>query len=73
MALTASALRQNVYRVLDQVADTGIPVEINRRGHLLRIVPAEKKSKLANMKKRPIIKGNPEDLVHIDWSPLWRP
>jgi prevent-host-death family protein len=73
MALTASALRQNVYKVLDQVAETGIPVEINRRGRMLRIVSAEKKSKFANMKKRSIINGNPEDLVHIDWSHLWRP
>jgi prevent-host-death family protein len=62
MALTASALRQNVYKVLDQVAETGIPVEINRRGRMLRIVSAES-----------IINGNPEDLVHIDWSHLWRP
>jgi prevent-host-death family protein len=73
MALTASALRQNVYKVLDRVAETGIPVEINRRGRMLRIVSAEKKSKFANMKKRPIINGNPEDLVHMDWSHLWRP
>jgi hypothetical protein len=33
----------------------------------------QKKSKLANAKKRPIIKGDPEKLVHIDWSHLWRP
>ena len=73
MALTASALRKNVYKVLDHVAKTGIPVEINRRGHMLRIITAEKKSKLANMKKRPIINGDPEALVHMDWSHLWRP
>jgi prevent-host-death family protein len=73
MALTASALRQNVYKILDRVADTGIPEEINRRGRILRIVAAEKKSKLANARKRTIIKGDPEELVHMDWSHLWRP
>ena len=73
MALTASALRQNVYRILDRVAETGVPEEINRRGHMLRIVSVQKKSKLANAKKRPIIKGDPEKLVHVDWSHLWRP
>jgi hypothetical protein len=73
MALTASALRQNVYRILDRVAETGIPEEINRRGRMLQIVSMQKKSKLANAKKRPIIKGDPEKLVHIDWSHLWRP
>lgn len=25
------------------------------------------KSRLANVKKRSVIKGDPEDLVHIDW------
>jgi hypothetical protein len=73
LALTASALRQNVYKILDRVAETGIPEEIIRRGQMLRIVSVQKKSKLANVKKRPLIKGNPEDLVHMDWSPLWRP
>jgi prevent-host-death family protein len=73
MAITASALRQNVYKILDRVVETGIPEEINRRGRMLRIVSVQKKSKLANAKKRPVIKGDPEDLVHIDWSHLWRP
>lgn len=73
MAISASTLRQNIYRILDRVAETGIPEEINRRGHLLRIVSTQKKRKLANAKKRPILKGDPEDLVHVDWSHLWKP
>lgn len=31
-----------------------------------------KGSRLAVIKKRSIIKGNPEDLVHLDWSSCWR-
>lgn len=73
MAITASALRQDVYQILDRVVQTGIPAEVNRRGHLLRIVSVPKKNKLANAKKRPVIKGDPDDLVHIDWSCLWHP
>jgi prevent-host-death family protein len=73
MALTASALRKDVYKILDQVAETGIPAEINRRGRKLRIVSVDKKSKLANAKKRLIIKGNPEELVHFDWTHPWHP
>ena len=73
MTITASALRQNIYQILDRVAETGIPQEITRRGHMLRIVSVQKKSKLANAKKRPVINGDPEELVHLDWSHLWRP
>jgi prevent-host-death family protein len=73
MAITASALRQNIYKILDGVAETGIPQEIIRHGKVLRIVSVEKKSKLAQVKKRSVIKGDPEDLVHMDWSHLWKP
>ena len=32
MPVTASKLRENIYRILDQVLETGVPVEIERRG-----------------------------------------
>src|SRR5216684_2368623 len=41
MVLTASKLRQNIYRILDQVAETGVAVEIVRGKRRLKIVPAE--------------------------------
>jgi hypothetical protein len=72
--LTASRLRMDVYGVLDRVLETGVPAEIERRGRLLRIVPAETVKRLKRLSSRPnFIKGNPEDLVHLDWSHEWRP
>jgi hypothetical protein len=74
MALTASKLRENVYRILDQVLETGVPVEIERRGRMLRIVAVEPPGRLANLKPNPdFVIGDPEDLVHIDWSSEWKP
>jgi len=76
MPLTASKLRENVYKVLDQVLETGIPVEIERGGRILRIVPAEppRKSKLDLLEEHPqALIGDAEDLVHLDWSGLWQP
>src|SRR5688572_10675401 len=32
---------EDIYRILDQVLETGVPVEIERRGKLLKIVPVE--------------------------------
>ena len=73
MTLRASALRENIYRVLDEILETGVPVDIERKGKLLRILAVEPKSKLANLKPRDLIVGDPEDLVHLDWSEEWRP
>ncbi len=73
MALTASKLRENVYRILDQVLETGVPVEIERGGKILRISAAEPPSKLANLKRRDCITGDPQELVHLDWTDEWRP
>ena len=71
--LKASALREDIYRILDQVAETGVPVEIERRGKLLKIVLEESPRKLSNLRPRPYLLEDPEDLVHLDWSEEWRP
>ncbi len=38
MAITASKLRENIYRLLDQVLNTGVPIEVKRRGKILKII-----------------------------------
>lgn len=74
MALTASKLRENIYRILDEVLDTGVPVEIERRGRMLKIVAVETRGRLANLETNPsLVVGDPEDLVHMDWSAEWKP
>lgn len=74
MAIAASELRQNVYRLLDEILESGVPVEIERNGRKLRIVPADRPSKVARLRPHPdAIVGDPEDFVHIDWSGEWRP
>ena len=70
MAVTASKLREDVYNILDKVLETGEPVEIERKGKLLRIVvePATN-SRLARIVKRPgLVTGDPADLASMDWS-----
>lgn len=75
MAITASELRQNIYRLLDEVAETGVPLEIERKGKRLRIVPAdEPPSKLDRVKGDPdYIVGDPDDIIHMDWIKYWKP
>ena len=74
MTITASRLRDNVYKILDEVLDTGTPVEIERRGQRLRIVPAVQTARLERLVRRPdYLKVDPEAIVHLDWSAHWRP
>jgi antitoxin (DNA-binding transcriptional repressor) of toxin-antitoxin stability system len=71
MKVTASQLRQDVYSILDQALETGVPVEIARKGRILRIVPDHKPSKLARLKKRACIVGNSDSIIHVDWLKEW--
>lgn len=74
MVLTASKLRENIYRILDQVLETGVPIEIERNGRRLQIVCVEPRSKLDNLERHDnVLTCDPEDIVHIDWSGEWRP
>jgi hypothetical protein len=80
MALTASKLRANVYRLLDEVIETGRPLEIERGGKVLVIAPKEEqpaKEKQSIWERLPrhegYIIGDPDELIHIDWSSEWNP
>jgi hypothetical protein len=72
MAVTASTLRQNVYQLLDQVLETGKPLEIKRKGRLLKVTPQPLSGrKLDNLSRHECVNGDPEVLVHCDWSREW--
>jgi hypothetical protein len=74
MIITASELRQNIYKLLDQVLESGVPLEIERNGRRLRVVSMEAPLKLDRVVgHEDYIMGDPEELVHIDWSNEWRP
>jgi hypothetical protein len=71
MQVSASQLRNNVYRLLDQVATTGTPLVVERKGRRLRIVCEDAPSRLARLVPHECIAGDPEALVHCDWSTEW--
>ena len=74
MAITATELRQDIYKLLDEILDSGVPLEIERRGRRLQIVPAERPSKLDRLIPHPdAMTEDPEWYVHIDWSGEWNP
>ena len=71
MRITASKLRENVYQILDEAIATGIPVEVVRKGKVLKIVPEKTVSKLDRLKKRKVFVGNSDDIIGMDWSKEW--
>lgn len=72
MRVSASKLRQDIYRILDSVIATGVPVEIERQGRILKIVPPEESSRTSGLIRREYLRTEPEELVHLDWSAEWR-
>lgn len=74
MPITLTQLRADLYRMIDEVIETGQPLVIQRNGRqvLIQCTPAE--SKLASLVQRPsAVVGDPNDLVHMDFSGEWRP
>ena len=71
---SVSRLRANLYRLLDRVLDTGVPLEVERKGRRLRILPADSGGRLGNLRPHPeYLAADPDSLVHLDWSEEWRP
>ncbi|MGA1865411.1 MAG: type II toxin-antitoxin system Phd/YefM family antitoxin [bacterium] len=42
--ISLTSLRNKLFKVVDEIIETGIPVEIERKGHKLKIVLEEKKA-----------------------------
>lgn len=74
VATTASKLRADIYRMLDEILETGRPLEVERNGKTLVIAPKEEKSIWDRLPRREgAIIGDPDELIHIDWSSEWNP
>jgi antitoxin (DNA-binding transcriptional repressor) of toxin-antitoxin stability system len=71
--ISATALRADIYRVIDHVLATGEEVEIERHGRVVRLSSAGAASKLDRLVTRDVVVGDPDDLVAIDWSHTWSP
>ncbi len=73
MTVTASVLRKNIYQLLDKVLATGKPLEVKRKSGTVKIIAEHTPSKMERLKKHSCIQGDPEALVHSDWSGEWKP
>jgi hypothetical protein len=68
-SVTPTELSKNLDHLLDEILKTGIPLEIERGGERLRIIPVEKVDKLKNLIHRPdVILGDADDLIDLNWQ-----
>jgi hypothetical protein len=72
MRLSAEKLNEDLGHILDEVLETGIPVEIERKGHIFKIVADRTGNKLNNLEPHDAIIGDPESILYIDWSKEWK-
>ncbi len=72
VTLTLTELRVNLDKIVDEIIHTGVPVEIERRGHKIKIILADGSSKFDKLTYRPeVFKEDPESYVHCDWVHEW--
>ncbi|UXE61744.1 MAG: type II toxin-antitoxin system Phd/YefM family antitoxin [Woronichinia naegeliana WA131] len=68
-SVTSSKLYNNLDQLLDEILNTGTPLEIERNGKRLRIIPVKTVDKLQKLIHRPeAIIGDPDELVQISWE-----
>ncbi|MEI6386884.1 MAG: type II toxin-antitoxin system Phd/YefM family antitoxin [Spirochaetota bacterium] len=73
MKTTATDLRTHLYSWLDQVAETGEVLELERKGRRLRIIREEPVSRLGLLPKRPTMLAAPELIAETGWAEAWQP
>ena len=74
MPITLTELRQHLFKLADQVADTGEPLFIERRGVRLKLMREDAApagtSRLRKLKEQPLVQGMPllPDESPATWS-----
>lgn len=67
MKVTATELRQNLYRIIDTVLETGEPVEVERKGGTVRIIPDKRVTIWDRLEGHDVIAGE----IEASWDGIW--
>lgn len=70
--ISLTELRGKLYQLIDQTIASGVPIEIERKGHILKISLENSPAKMDRLIRRPeIILNKNDDLIHADWMKNW--
>ena len=72
MKLTVTKFRQDIYKYLDKAIDTGIPIELERKGNIIKIIIDNPKSILSNLEPHNYFTGDYKEIDKIDWIKEWK-
>ena len=73
MTVTITQLRKDVYRLFETTLRSGEPLRVTCKGGTLLVVPPHIKPLAQRLKKRDVLRCEPGELVHMDWSEEWKP
>lgn len=72
MLISLTELRADLFNKIDQVIITGEQLEIQRKGHIVKIIADKKPSKLSRiLERKNIICSQSDDLINNDWLKAW--
>ena len=74
MTVTPTEFRKNLFSLLDSILQNGKVLEINRNGHIIKVIPPKKSKKIDRLvPHEDAVVGESDDLVSMDWSGEWKP
>jgi len=72
--VSVTELRRSIYKLLDQVAESGQSLTVRSKGRKLVIRPVDRPSRLSRLEVHPdCLVEDLDTLVEIDWSGQWTP
>jgi len=72
MIVNATKFRSNLYRLLDDVIETGNSLKVKKNNNILEVSLKKKPSKIDRLTKHDCLNCSPESIIHIDWIKEWK-
>ncbi|HIP26289.1 MAG TPA: type II toxin-antitoxin system Phd/YefM family antitoxin [Flavobacteriaceae bacterium] len=74
MTITPTDFRKDLFNILDGILNSGKTLELNRNGHIFKIIPPKQSKKLDRLVvHNDAIIGNSDEFISMDWSSEWKP
>ena len=71
MIVNATTFRSNLYKLLDEILETGNSLKIRKNNRILEISAKPKQKKMDRLSKHKCLNVPPESIIHTDWIEEW--